>query len=163
MRHFDEDAALARLLVLPRQVFDRVLQRNQIRKKDRKDLRMAFAVMQSMRAPLRPSDQSKLIIGEHVTRTCETGRELLRIQRVAHKNGADLDFELSGEIVSLYDLYLKHGYGPAHQETLYLYRDDKFNNFTPSALSRRMARFLEREIGIPMTGSNFGTSSVSSI
>lgn len=154
---FDDEQLLGRFLAAPKLTFERLLVKKSRGWLQQNELMVALATIISMQAPLRPANMCALIIGEHVYRRTIDGVEVLQIKVPAEivKNDEDLDFELSGEVVELYDLYMEHGYGDKNVEPLYLYRRRDKLAKSPNALSRQIARYLEREIGIYMTGHTF--------
>lgn len=154
---FDDEQLLARFLAAPKLTFERLLEKKTRGWLQQGELMVALATTISMHAPLRPANMCALIVGEHVFRRSVNEVEVLQIKVSGDivKNDEDLDFELSGEVVELYDLYMEHGYGDKSVEPLYLYRRRDKTAKSPNALSRQIARYLEREIGIYMTGHTF--------
>ena len=106
---------------------------------------------------LRTLPKSGGVCGSQVTLHERNGIKTLyvHVPGDAVKNNMDLDFELTGEVVDLYELYMQHAYGPQNVEPLYLFRGLSQDKKSPHALSRQIARFLEREIGIYMTSHKF--------
>ena len=153
LQMFDDADLFRRFLVLPKQIYDRVLGGGKINSFQRNQLMCSLNMALNIDAPLCPIQQSMLVIGETVHRTQDSGQEVLRIQ--APGDGVETCFELSGEIVEFYDLYLQHGYGATEGDRLFLYRDRTSKPKPHNKLIRQMVRFIEKELGVYMTGSQF--------
>ena len=72
------------------------------------------------------------------------------------KNGVELEFELTGETLELFDLYMKHARPllcGSSNRYLFPGRGDKPKQ--PSWFSTQIAQNLARELGVPVTGHQF--------
>lgn len=155
----DDEAFLARFLHWPYQLAAKLLTKQKLRRLDAVRFMLAFACAQAIEAPLRPSNQQALVIGEHISRVRRGGRELLVIRVPAGevKNDVDLDFELSGPIVELYDAYITHSrplllWDPDNRFLYPGVHGEKRNN----SLSEQIAKITESQIlGERLTGQMF--------
>lgn len=158
LKLFDDERFLARFLDLPFAVFERVLKRNDLRRVDAVKLMLAFAVAQSCEAPLRPENQTGLIIGDHIFPLQWGSEEALaiRVPAAVVKNSVDLDFELSYEAANLYRLYLQHAHLLlSSKENIHLYPGRGLGPKKQGSLSLQIARFVEDELGERITGQQF--------
>ncbi len=156
LRLFDDELMLARFLAKPYEVAAEILKRDKIRRVDAVRFMLALAVAQSCKAPLRPDDQTNLLMGQQVFRLKEGRMEKLAIRLVAKKTKVDLDFELTGDIVELYDAYMRLA-RPALCEpgNPYLYPGPGLGPKCGGSLSVQVTRFLEDELGLRLTGQQF--------
>lgn len=158
LKLFDDEQFFARFLALPFDVFARLLKRPVLRRVDAVKLMLAFAVAQSSEAPLRPENQSGVIVGRHVSQRKTAGGKVLAIRVPANevKNRQDLDFELSGDIVELYEVYMRVARPLiGADDNPYLYPGPGVGPKYPGSLSLQIARFMEDELGVRLTGQQF--------
>src|SRR5438046_1384123 len=107
---------------------------------------LAFAVAQSTEAPLRPENQANLIIDRHIFRLRPNKSHALAIRVPAGevKNAVDLDFELSGEVLQLFDEYCKRVHPLlCDGRSSFLYPGAGLGPKAPGSLSPQIARFIE--------------------
>jgi integrase len=156
LNRFDDEELQARFYALPYTVAARILKRGELRRVDEVHLMLAFAVAQSIEAPLRPEDQAALIDGVNVFKT-KTGKlETLAIRTTSRKTGVDLDFELSGEIVGLYDTVKRVARNKLCAEgNPYVFPGPGLGPKAEGSLSQQITHFVEDEIGIRLTGQQF--------
>ena len=157
LRLFDDECFFARFLDLPRAVFERILKRPDVRRVDAIKLMLAFAVAQATTAPLRPANQAALVIDRHIFKVRNGNAHALAIRVPAEevKNGVDLDFEVSGEVVQLYDVFLKYRLLLCNPDNPFLYPGPGSGPKFPGSLSPQLARFVEDELGVRLTGQQF--------
>lgn len=158
LKLFDDEKLIARFLHLPEVVYERVLKQPELRRVDAVKLMLAFAVGQSIEAPLRPENQMGLIMGQHIFVHAAKGERWLSIRVPAEevKNMRDLEFELSGPVVELYEKYI----GQARplltlQDNQFLYPGQGFGRKSGTSLSQQMKHFTGDELGVPLNGQQF--------
>lgn len=107
LRAFDDDAAVQRLLHLPRRVFGRVRQREPLNRRDAHRIETELMVDVLLAAPMRLRNLVSLRLDEHVVRIGrQPGKVLLAIPPEEVKNRKELTYELPRPTVELLDHYL---------------------------------------------------------
>jgi integrase len=145
-----------RLYALTFDVAARILKREKIRRVDEVQLMLAFAVAQSIEAPLRPEDQAALMLGKHVFKMKTGQLETLAIRTTSKKTKVDLDFELSNEIIGLYDAVMRVARKKLCADgNPYLYPGRGLGPKAEGSLSQQITRFVEDEIGLRLTAQQF--------
>lgn len=106
-RLFDDESFEARFLHKPFQIMEELVCKPKTRKAAVSAM-VTLAVAMSIEAPIRPGNQELLILGQHVWRFRRGNEECLAIRLPADevKNDEDLDFELTGPIVGVFDVYI---------------------------------------------------------
>ncbi len=156
LKKFDDEMLLARFLALPFEVAAEVLKRDTIRRVDGVQYMMAMGVAQSIEAPLRPEDQANMIVGRQIFRVTEGKKQILAIRLVSQKTKVDLDFELSGAVVGLYDTYVADIHKLICAEgNPYMYPGPGLDLKARGTLGPQMARFIEDRLGIRMSRQQF--------
>jgi len=158
LKLFDDEKLIARFLHLPQVVFERVLKQSDIRRVDAVKLMLAFAVAQSIEAPMRPENQMGLTIGTQIFLRAERGTAWLaiRVPALEVKNTRDLQFDLSGTIVDLYEKYMEVARPILTiSDNPYLYPGQGSGRKSGTSLSQQMKHFTADELGVPLTGQQF--------
>ncbi len=158
LKLFDDEKLIARFLHLPQLVFERVLKQSEIRRVDAVKLMLAFAVAQSIEAPMRPENQMGLIVGTQIFLRVENGSSWLaiRVPATEVKNTRDLQFDLTGSVVDLYEKYMRIARPLLTlTEDKFLYPGQGFGRKSGTSLSQQIKHFTGDELGVPLTGQQF--------
>jgi integrase len=160
--HFRDPEILARFLELPSEMFKRVLKRlkqhGSLKRKDAVVLGWAFAVSLLQIAPVRPKNGSGIELGRNLIEQGFGPSRQVFVHWVPEevKNGVELQFELTGEVLELFDLYMTHGRpllcGPAN---CYLFPGRGNGSKQTSWFSTQIAERLQAELGVRVTGHQF--------
>ncbi len=163
--HFRDPGMLGRFLDLPAAIFARVLKQLKkygcLKRKDAVALSWAFAVALLQIAPVRPKNGSGILLGKDGGNLFEQGagasrRVFVHWTPEEVKNGVELEFELTGETLELFDLYMKHARpllcGPSNR---FLFPGRGDTSKQTSWFSTQIAQNLGKELGVPVTGHQF--------
>lgn len=109
LSQLDDDRNLARLLHLPRQLVDRARRQTAHPYRQALLVQAALAIEILLHAPMRIGNLSRLNLDRHIRRSRVKGQDclLLSIPGAEVKNRRDLSFELTGDTLALFDLYMK--------------------------------------------------------
>jgi integrase len=162
LAHFRDEAILARFLDLPAAVFDRILRRQKkfgrLKRKDAVALGWAFGMAFLQIVPVRPKNGSGTELGKNLIEqgAGSSRRVFVHWEPEEVKNGVELHFELTGEALEMFDLYMKHGRpllcGPTNR---YLFPGRGDRSKQTGWFSTQIAQNLERELGVRVTGQQF--------
>jgi len=164
--HFRDPEMLGRFLDLPAAIFARVLKRQKkygrLKRKDAVALSWAFAVALLQVAPVRPKNGSGIVLGKKDgANLFEQGsgasrRVFVHWTPEEVKNGVELEFELTGETLELFDLYMKHARPLlCEPSNHYLFPGRGNTSKQTGWFSTQIAENLEKELGVPVTGHQF--------
>ena len=159
LRLFEDEAFLDRFLELPYTTLARIEKKTAPRRVDAVQIMLALAMAQQIEAPLRAGNQERLQIGQNIRLVHKAGRKSIGIEVEFKevKNKSDLDFELTGRIVPLYEAYIER-YRPkllTDPKNTYLYPGEGLNHKFPLYLSRQVADFVLEHLGERLTAHQF--------
>jgi integrase len=158
LREFLDEKLMARFLHLPQRSFERLLKKKELNRSDATKLSVAFAVALLSVAPVRPKNASRIMLGYNVIQTGSGGtrRVHLHFPREEVKNGMELEFELTGATLELFDIYMSL-VRPllTGAENPYLFPGHGARNKHESFFSKQIADLLRNEIGVPVTAHQF--------
>jgi hypothetical protein len=108
LREFLDEQLLARFLTLPERLFERILRKKNLTRSDAVKLSVAYAVAQQSIAPLRPKNAARTKLGVNVIQTGigAARRVHLHFPGEDVKNKAEIEFELAGLTLELFDAYV---------------------------------------------------------
>jgi integrase len=160
--HFRDPQVLARLLDLPAAMFQRILKRlkkfGRLKRGDAVVLSWAFAVALLQIAPVRPKNGSGIVLKKNLFEQGKgaSRRVFVHWQPEEVKNGVELQFELTGEVLELFDLYMKHGRPLlCSPSNLFLFPGRGDTSKQTSWFSTQIAENLKKELGVRVTGQQF--------
>jgi hypothetical protein len=109
LEQLDDDDNLARLLHLPSRLRQVSRQPDLSAHRSALVIQAALCIEILLHAPMRSGNLSRLSLERHIRRARVKGKEclLLSIPGAEVKNGRDLSFELTGDALELFDLYVK--------------------------------------------------------
>jgi len=158
LREFHDEKLLARFLDCPRRLFETLLRKKALSRPDATKLSVAFAVALLSVAPVRPKNAASVGFGCNVIQTGSGGtrRVHLHFPPVQVKNGVELEFELTGMTLDLFDAYVAR-VRPllTVPENQYLFPGHGIGSKHPSFLSKQIADLLRQEVGVHVTAHQF--------
>ncbi|MBX9685035.1 MAG: tyrosine-type recombinase/integrase [Hyphomicrobium sp.] len=155
---FRDERTASRFLNLPEAIFKRVTKRRVLRRTDAAKLACCFAIALLQVAPVRPKNGSGIKLGSNLIEqgSGSSRRVFVHWAPEEVKNGAELHFELTGSTLELFDLYASRVRprlcGP---ENIYLFPGRGLGPKNRNWFSTQIAKLLEDEIGVPVTGQQF--------
>lgn len=155
---FRDERTVGRFLDLPEVMFKRLLKRQPMRRIDAAKLACCFAIALLQVAPVRPKNGSGIKLGSNLIEQGigHSRRVFVRWDPQEVKNGAELHFELTGPTLRLFDLYIQHARPRlCGAENAYLFPGRGLGPKDESWFSTQIAKFLEDEIGVRVTGQQF--------
>lgn len=151
---FEDQENLARLLLLPRKLFDKASRKNANNIRAAVLAQIGLTVEILLMAPMRMKNLSQLRIDQHVTRY---GDELhIVLPGSETKNGEEVVYPLKGESKDLFELYLRR-YRPrlAGEDCIWLFPNNRGTQKTQETLSHQIKRTIREETGLTITPHQF--------
>ena len=104
---FLDPKILARFLALPEALFARLMRRQSLRRNDAVTLSIAFAIAMLCIAPVRPRTAVNTQRRRNLFESSDGVHRVVRLHYAAEevKNKAELEFQISGVTLNLFDLY----------------------------------------------------------
>jgi integrase len=158
LREFLDEKLLARFLDLPQRHFERLLRKKELSRWDATKLSIAFAVALLTVAPVRPKNAARVMLERNIIQTGSGGtrRVHLHFPPEEVKNGMELEFELTGVTLDLFDAYVTR-VRPllTVPENPYLFPGRGIRSKGESFFSKQIADLLRQEIGVYVTAQQF--------
>jgi integrase len=158
LREFLDERLLARFLDLPQRLFERLLKKKRLSRSDATKLSVAFAVALLTGAPVRPKNAARVMLGHNIIQTGSGGarRVHLHFPPEEVKDGMELEFELTGLTLDLFDAYVTR-VRPilTVPESPYLFPGQGIRSKHASFLSKQIADLLRHEVGVHVTAHQF--------
>jgi integrase len=158
LREFLDEKLLARFLDLPQRLFESLLRKKALSRPDATKLSVAFAVAMLSVAPVRPKNAASVTLGHNIIQTGSGGtrRVHLHFPPEEVKNRVELEFELAGVTLDLFDAYVA-SVRPllTVPENPYLFPGHGIGSKHPSFLSKQIGDLLRQEIGVHVTAHQF--------
>jgi integrase len=158
LREFHDERLLARFLDLPRRLFELLLKKKNLKRSDATKLSVAFAVALLSVAPVRPKNAARIMLRHNIIQTGSNGTRRVHVHFPSEevKNGMELEFELRGVALELFDAYV----GRVRPlltcpENPYLFPGRGTRNKGEAFFSKQIADLLRNEIGVPVTAHQF--------
>ena len=158
LREFLDEKVLARFLDLPQRQFERLLRKKKLSRTDATKLSVAFAVALLSVAPVRPKNAASIRLGHNIIQTGSGGTRRLHLHFPPEevKNGVELEFEIAGLTLDLFDAYVNRVRplltGP---ENPYLFPGQGVRSKHASFFSKQIADLLRQDIGVHVTAHQF--------
>jgi integrase len=158
LNQFLDPMLLARFLALPEVLFARLLRKQSLHRNDAVKLSLAFAIAMLCIAPVRPRTAVNTQRRRNLIEGSDGVHRVVRLHYAAEevKNKTELEFQISGVTLKLFDLYVERAL-PLLAEPLnpYLFPGRGDSHKTEVMFSRQIAALLEREIGVRVTAQQF--------
>jgi integrase len=158
LREFLDEKLLAKFLHLPKDLFDEALRKKDLSRSDAIKLSAAFAVALLSSAAVRPKNAARIRFGRNVIQTGvgPTRRIHLHFPSEEVKNKAELEFELTGPTLELFDLYVRRVRplltGPENE---FLFPGRGMRSKHESYFSQQIGSLLWEKIGVRVTAHQF--------
>ncbi len=158
LRDLNDPNLLRRLLLLPDQVFEEILRKQNLKRTDLVELEIAFAIAVLICAPLRPKNLASLHLERHLLEV-GAGRHRrwhIRIPGDEVKNGEDLEYPIPDRVIRLMTVYLDE-IRPriTNAQNLYLFPGENDGHKGAALVSNQIANLTEARLGVRMTAHKF--------